>query len=84
MAKERKNFKKNNKKVSNEIKYCYPRNTEDLGNKKGFIEYKMPVAMIKDLLYNDKKAKSDPQRFLCDYVNDQYNLMGYCVRVIPF
>ena len=92
-----KNFKKENtrkKKMGNkpkkqiasvtDIRYFYPKTYEDMWPHRGFIEYKMSPATIKDLLTNRNKLeeKVDPQKYLCDYVNEQCGLMGYCVRVI--
>lgn len=92
-----KNFKKENtrkKKIGNkskkqiasttDIRYFYPKTYEDMWPHAGFIEYKMSPATIKDLLTNRNKLeeKVDPQKYLCDYVNEQCGLMGYCVRVI--
>lgn len=90
-----KNFKKENtrkKKIGNkpkkqiagvtDVRYFYPRSWEELGNKRGFIEYKMSTAAINDLLSDTKQIKGDPQRYLCDYVNDNCGLIGYCIRVI--
>ena len=49
-----------------------------------YIEYQMPTAMAQAILdeRTDAEAKKDPQKYLCDYVNTQYNLLGYCVRVV--
>ena len=47
------------------------------------IEYQMPKEMADDLL-SDRKGKErkvDPQKFLCDYVNDQMGLIGRCTKV---
>ena len=67
-------------KVEN-AKYWYPDNPY-LG--KRFIEYKMPKEIILDLLNNrnDLDKNVDFQKFLCDYVNNEYGLNGYCIRVI--
>lgn len=55
-------------------------------SKELFIEYKMPEEMAKELL-KSKKAKGykgTPNEFLCDYVNEQKGLRGYCVSVITY
>ena len=49
------------------------------------LEYKMPEAMYNELVKQAKKENSgDIQTFLCKYVNEQFGLLGTCVRVIPY
>lgn len=84
MAKRKKfNAHKPKKQIAaaTDIRYYYPKTWEEMWPHRGFIEYKMSPEMIADVL-NDVKKNVDPQKYLCDYVNDQYGLMGYCVRVI--
>ena len=51
----------------------------------GELEYKMPEAMYNELVKQAKKENSgDIQTFLCKYVNEQFGLLGTCVRVIPY
>lgn len=54
--------------------------------KRANIEYKMPVAMAKEILKMRKgeEKKMKPNDFLCKYVNEQYNLLGTCTRVIQY
>ena len=52
----------------------------------GIIEYKMGKVMAEQIL-NDAKTKSGKlpkpaQEILCDYVNREYGLKGYCVKVL--
>lgn len=48
----------------------------------GLLGYKMTQTLA-DILVNDKKNKGkDPQKVLCDYVNEELGLKGYCVKVI--
>lgn len=47
----------------------------------GYVEYKMDKALANQLIRQDNK-KRRPQEVLCDYVNTEYGLLGYCVRVI--
>lgn len=88
----KKNFKKrnnnNNKKpnvkqaqaVRAKRQYVKPKEIRAGGE----IEYKMPIAMYNDLLKDCKKERGgDAQTYLCNYVNEQLNLLGTCVRVIP-
>lgn len=82
----KKNFnakKKLNTHFANEqtARYFYPK---DPYVGKEYVEYRMPKASIIDLLNNRNKLeqKINPQKYLCDYVNSEYGLMGYCVRVI--
>lgn len=57
---------------------------EILVMKAGNIEYKMPEAMAKEFLKNRKgeDAKMNPQAYLCNIVNEQFGLKGYCTKVI--
>ena len=50
-------------------------------NYRGLVEYKMGKEMAENIL-KDVKGKGNPQEILCDYVNTQCGLMGYCVRVL--
>ena len=52
----------------------------------GSIEYKMPAEMAKIILKERKgnDARMDPQKYLCNYVNEQYGLKGNCVNVILY
>ena len=45
------------------------------------IEYKMGKAMAEDIL-RDNKSKKPAQELLCEHVNEDFGLKGYCVRVI--
>lgn len=45
----------------------------------GLIEYKMPRLMAEEIL---KGKTSNPQEILCNYVNENCGLKGYCVRVL--
>lgn len=47
------------------------------------IEYKMSAALAETILKADK-TKRTPQEVLCDYVNSQCGLKGFCVRVSYF
>lgn len=81
---QKKNFiKKQNTKFANEqtAKFYYP---EDPFFGKDFVEYKLPKEAILDILNNRNKAdeKIDPQKYLCDYINEECGLLGYCIRVI--
>lgn len=59
---------------------------EYTGRAGGYIEYLMPTGMAQALLdeRTGDDAKKDPQKYLCDFVNEQYNLLGYCVQVSFF
>lgn len=50
----------------------------------GYIEYKMSKQMADVILKEAKanKVKKNPQEVLCDFVNTQMGLKGYCVKVI--
>lgn len=45
----------------------------------GLIEYKMPRLMAEEIL---RGKTSNPQEVLCNYVNENCGLKGYCVRVL--
>lgn len=80
---QRKSFIKKNTNFAKKktAKYWYP---DDPYLGKRFIEYKMPKEIVLDLLNNrnDLDKNVDFQKFLCDYVNNEYGLNGYCIRVI--
>lgn len=48
------------------------------------IEYKMGKKMSNILLKNRKgnDTKLSPQKFLCNYVNNELRLRGKCIKVI--
>jgi hypothetical protein len=47
----------------------------------GTIEYKMGKGMADEIIKADKSKKS-PQEILCNYVNTQMGLKGFCVKVL--
>ena len=47
----------------------------------GVFEYKMPRAMAENILKADK-SRRPAQEVLCEYVNTQNGLKGFCVKVI--
>jgi hypothetical protein len=47
----------------------------------GIIEYKMGKSMADEIIKADKSKKS-PQEILCNYVNTQMGLKGFCVKVL--
>ena len=48
----------------------------------GLIGYKMTQTLA-DTLVNDKKNRGkNPQQVLCDYVNEDLGLKGFCNKVI--
>ena len=61
-----------------------PRTVEEWGNHRGLIEYQMPKEMAADILTQrmGRDKNIDPQKYLCDIVNTEMNLLGYCVRVV--
>lgn len=66
------------------VKPSAPRPRVDVPDFAGeVIEYKMSAAMADTILKADK-TKRTPQEVLCDYVNTQCGLKGYCVRVSYF
>lgn len=51
----------------------------------GSIEYKMPEKTANEILkMAGKKAASNPQKVLCDYVNEQCGLLYNCERVLIY
>ena len=39
--------------------------------------------MKKNICFIEGKEKGiDPQKWLCDYINEQMGLIGYCVKVV--
>ena len=51
---------------------------------KGYVEYKMPVAQIKAILSTrkNKEKKGSNQKYLCDYVKNNYGVLGTVTRVV--
>lgn len=47
----------------------------------GTIEYKMSKNMADEII-KAAKSKKTPQEILCDYVNTQCGLKGFCVKVL--
>ena len=47
----------------------------------GTVEYKMSKTMADEII-KASKSKRRPQEILCDYVNTQCGLQGYCVKVL--
>lgn len=83
-----KNDKKNSKRNFNSARS----KTNDYGSKKesriqppdvcaGTIEYKMSKLMADEII-KASKSKKAPQEILCNYVNTQCGLKGFCVKVI--
>lgn len=44
-------------------------------------EYKMSLASANDIL-RDCPARMRPEQYLCDFVNEEYGLKGWCYRVV--
>lgn len=49
-------------------------------------EYKMGKECAQNILKNRKgaDAKKNPQQYLCEYVTEQYGLLGTCIRVLTY
>lgn len=47
----------------------------------GVIEYKMGRLMASTII-QEAKSNRQPQEILCDYVNNNFGLKGYCIKVI--
>lgn len=47
----------------------------------GTIEYKMSKVMADEII-KASKSKKTPQEILCNYVNEQCGLKGFCVKVL--
>ncbi len=47
------------------------------------IEYNMPKEMADDIIreHMEHKGKGSGQEVLCEYVNEQCGLLGYCIKV---
>lgn len=82
--KNRKPEKYSMKKQAERKRQPIPHTMEQWAGHRGLIEYAMPRGIAENLL-NSRKGKEkgiDPQKYLCDYVNEELNLIGYCVKVI--
>ena len=91
----RKNFKTKFAKRKKEDKFSIkkqlerqhqpiPKSIEEWQGHRGLIEYQMSRTMAEDIL-DLRKGKDkgiDPQKWLCDYVNDQMGFIGYCIKVV--
>ena len=55
-------------------------------SKCGYVEYKMPEVVVKDLLKkrSGEDLKMSANDYLCKVVNSEYNLLGECSRVIKY
>ena len=72
------------KKSAAPVRPSTPRPRVDVPDFAGeVIEYKMSAALAETILKADK-TKRAPQEVLCDYVNTQCGLKGFCVRVSYF
>ena len=47
----------------------------------GTIEYKMSKVMADEII-KTSKSKKTPQEILCNYVNSELGLKGFCVKVL--
>lgn len=49
-------------------------------------EYKMSAECARNILKDRKgnDAKKNPQQYLCEYVTEQYGLLGTCIRVLTY
>ncbi len=81
---KRNNNNRNNNRPNNRVK--------DYGSKKettlpapdvcaGIVEYTMSKLMADEIIKASKSNKT-PQEILCNYVNTECGLKGYCVKVI--
>lgn len=61
-----------------------PKTWEEWGGHRGLIEYHMNRKDAEDILLLQKREgkRTDPQKWLCDYINETFGLIGYCVKVI--
>lgn len=54
-------------------------------NKKcGYVEYKMPEVMAQAYIKQHKGKIPNVNEYLCNIVNEEFGLKGYCVKVITF
>lgn len=74
-----KTMKKNNKKQSQRVRAAKQYVAPSELRAGGEFEYQMPKMVYDELL---KGCKGDAQTFLCNYINEEYNLLGTCVRVV--
>ena len=55
--------------------------------KAGSIEYKMSHEQAQTLLKarkGDEELRMHPQQYLCKVVNEQYGLIGNCIKVLDY
>jgi hypothetical protein len=51
---------------------------------KAGVEYTMTETLANNILLENKDKSRTPQEKLCEWVNENCSLMGYCVRVSYF
>lgn len=54
----------------------------DTQGKCGYIEYKMPKIIADQYLKLARNKVGDVQKYLCNIVNTEFGLKGYCLKVI--
>ena len=54
----------------------------ELSEKSGYVEYKMSNLMARSIIKNHKGPRKRPQEILCDYVNKELGLKGFCTKVL--
>lgn len=87
LAKEKKNKKDSKFSMKKQMERKHqpiPRTVEEWGGHRGLIEYQMGRDMAEDVLAlrKGKDRGIDPQKWLCDFVNEQMSLIGYCIKVV--
>ena len=82
--KNKKNDKLSMKKQIERKHQPIPRSVEEWDGHRGLIEYQMGKEMAEDILAlrKGKEKGIDPQKWLCDYINEQEHLIGYCIKVV--
>ena len=45
-------------------------------------EYQMPKSLAQAIISAEGKKVSDRQKFLVDYVNREFGILGHCTKVI--
>ena len=87
---DKKNFNRNNNRLNNKPNNSFTDKKRDTVPAPdvcaGTIEYKMGKLMADEILKAAKsksgKLPKPAHEILCDYVNSQMGLKGYCVRVL--
>ena len=79
----KRNNNKNHKKVNNTNINNPNKVPENMGSHRGYMVYQMSAESAEAILNsrNKNEAKIDPQKYLCDMINESNDFINYCIKV---